>query len=146
MALPPSAYLDARLHATYHVQVELDPTQVPEPSSYPDTLMLRWRVRRLFRGDGRLKEGDTIGFPLKVYRSGQRFPADEGGWMRLADIAAIRYVEAFLDGTPPALRIKAAQFRAIGDCSNTPQIEVSPEPEIEAVWNVVLRWITTVRV
>jgi hypothetical protein len=146
MALPPSAYLDARLHAPYHVQVELDPAQVPEPSTYPDTLMLQWCVKRVFRGDGRLEAGDIIRFPLKVYRSGQQARPDDGSWMRLADVAAIRYVEAFLDGTPPALRIKAAQFRTIGECSDAPQMDVSPEPEIETVWNVVLRWITTVRV
>ena len=144
MALPPSAYLDARLHATYHLQVEIDLTPVPEPTPYPDWLMFQWRVRRVFRGHDRLKEGDFVRFGLKVYRTGQPAPA-EGGRVRLADVAAIRYVEAYLDGTPPDLRIKASQFRPIGDCSDAPQMDVSTEPEIESVWDVVLHWITNVR-
>ena len=142
MALPPSAHLDARLHAPYHVQVERDTTPVADSAAYPDLLMLQWRVTRVFRGDGRLENGDLLRFAVKFHRAGA---PDDGPRLRLADLATLRFVEAFLEGTPPDMRVTAGQLRPISACSDRPQMDVSTEPEIESMWKVLQRWTTAVR-
>jgi hypothetical protein len=140
MALPPSAHLDARLHAPYHVQVERDTTPVAHAASVPDSLQLQWRVTRVFRGDGRLKKGDVLRFAVKLDRGGAA--PDDGARLRLADLATLRFVEAFLEGTPPDMRVTAGQLRPISVCSDRPQMDVSTEPEIESMWKVLQRWIS----
>jgi hypothetical protein len=143
MALPPSAHLDARLRAPYHVQVERDITPVAYGALDRDSLELQWRVTRVFRGDGRLRTGDVLRFAVKLHRGGAA--PDDSPRFRLPDLATLHFAEAFLEGTPPDMRVTAGQLRPISVCSDRPQMDVSTEPEIESMWKVLQRWITTVR-
>ena len=69
---------------------------------------------------------------------------------RVVDIALVaKGARPATSSVPGAIalaeRVTAGQFRLIGVCSDRPQMDVSTEPEIESMWNVLQRWITTVR-
>jgi hypothetical protein len=54
--------------------------------------------------------------------------------MNLADFKAARYMEAFLDGTPPECQLACSQSFVIAALSDTPSIPVPTEEEVTAAW------------
>jgi hypothetical protein len=54
--------------------------------------------------------------------------------MNLADFEAARYMEVFLDGTPPKCHLPCSQRYVIAALSDTSSIPVPTEEEVTAAW------------
>jgi hypothetical protein len=120
MAMPWETYLSARRSARYHVQVELEGA----PAGLPDLgdVTVEGRVVRVFRTDGRLQVGDRVRFAVSVCRAGAKVPAGGAWWKPAEELAAARFLEAFLDGTPPDCAVALWQSQIVGAPSDVPQM------------------------
>ena len=131
MALPGPAYVEARRQARYHVQVELAHAGVVKtPAHVPVT----GHVRRIFRGDDRLGLGDEVHFKVAVCRPGDSLPPGAGPWRHLRDFEAAKYMEVFLDGTPPECQVVLGQCFVIAAPLDTPSMPAPTEEEVAAAW------------
>jgi hypothetical protein len=131
MVMPKPAYDEARLRARYHVQVELGQAGVGKT---PAHVPIVGRVARVFRGDGLLRPGEEVHFSVAVCRPGDSLCPGGDLWMHLQDFETARYMEVFLDGTPPACKVARSQCFAIPAPSDTPSVPVPTEAEIAASW------------
>ena len=106
MAIPIQGRLVARDTAPFHLQMTL----MPRTNSH-GAAELAGTVVRVFRGDGRLAEGDEICFPIFICR-----PGDEPtgpAYVYEEALARNAFVEAYLFGTPPSCQLAAYEFMLI---------------------------------
>ena len=128
--LPPPAYIEARLLAKFHVQVEIEPSVVDATPAY---LPVRGRVRRVFRG-GSLEPGAELRFTVPVCRRGDEIMPGGDLWMYHEQFQGAKYMEVFLDGTPPECKLACSQCSVVAGLSDLPQLAVPTEEEVAAAW------------
>jgi len=90
----------ARVGARFHVQVEL--SGLPSDLQTPAAIPVQGCVVRIFRGDSSLSIGDTLAFHVNVCRRDDRIPCGPA-YMLYDEFLRARYLEIFLNGTPPRL-------------------------------------------
>lgn len=132
MVMPMPAYLEARLQARYHVQVELNRT--PAIGQTPAYVPISGWVRRSFCRDGMLKLGDIVRFQVAVCRPGDPLPCGGELWMDVQDLAPARYLEVFLDGVPPECRVAGSGRCVIEKLTDAPCAPAPTAEEIAAAW------------
>lgn len=109
--LRPERYLLARHEARYHVVVEvLSATLIKRT---PGPMRIEGRVVEVYRSDGTLKPGDPVHFVESVHRPGDEIPAGGTIWKSEAEVLSARFIEAFLDGEPPACAVALWQSEVI---------------------------------
>ena len=130
--MPPAAYKEARFRARFHLQVEV--VDRGEDGS------VRARVKRVFRGHAEITRGDEVRFAVAVCRPGELVRPGEV-FTRLADFNATRYMEVFLNGTPPACCVAASQWCRLikgallfSSLTSRPWMRVPTEKELAAAW------------
>jgi hypothetical protein len=118
-----SAIKNARLHAAYHVQMELE--KVPNK---PGKGQVSGRVVRIFRGTPRLRLGDTVEFEVWAARKQHELQDVLIGvaYLEFDALRHARYVEVFLDGEPPNCTVPEAQHKIIESPSDAPAIPSIP--------------------
>ncbi|HVS36442.1 MAG TPA: hypothetical protein VMS17_12825 [Gemmataceae bacterium] len=81
----------------------------------------------MFRTDGRLQFGDRVRFAVSVL--GEAVMPCPGGtlWTCHESLAAARFMEAFLDGTPPDCQVALWQTKIVDAPSDAPRIDVEAE-------------------
>lgn len=127
--MPPETYLRARRSAPYHVQVEL--AEVPRELPEVGQVQVSARVVRVFRGSRRLRVGDGVGFEVSACRRGADIPTGGAWWTPAERLAEARFMEAFLEGTPPTCRVSLWQAQIIEAPSPRPQMGLW---ELEPGW------------
>jgi hypothetical protein len=96
---------------------------VPAPvGKTPAHVPVAGRVRRIFRGDEGLRLADEVLFSVAVCRPRDRIPCGGGLWMQLADFEGARYLEVFLEGTPPRCQVVCSQAVVIEAPSDAPHL------------------------
>jgi hypothetical protein len=118
MAVPLSAHFRARQSAAHHVQVELielGPLERPA-----DRVRVKGYVRRVFRSDPTIREGDVVSFTVGVFRQLNSIPPDAGGWIPSSDVAAGRFIELYLNGVAPACETALVEYKLIDGPSRDP--------------------------
>jgi hypothetical protein len=108
----------------------------------PGLLNLRVAVVEVFRGAARLPVGTALGFTVPA--ADEHHPPPPGS--RHADIGAARrarYIEAYLDGEPPALHLSGDEFEFIDVPSAQPVLPGSAPrgDDQEAALPRCLRWL-----
>ena len=131
MAMPAPAYLERRLRARYHVQVELAYTPVTDTPTYAPVAGC---VRRVFRGDERLGLGDEVHFSVAVRRPEDSIRPGGDLWMDLRAFEAAKYMEVFLNGTPPDCELADYRSFVIAGPSDAPCVPVPTEEEVATAW------------
>jgi hypothetical protein len=131
--MPFAAYLEARLSARLHVQVEYERPRILKTPCY---VVIRADVRRVFRGSNELRDGESVEFGVVAYGGGDgdKIHPDAGLYVHRRTLENGRFIEAFLNGTPPALTLAASQYEVIGSLSDTPQMDVPTERDVAAEW------------
>ncbi len=122
MAVPYVGHLAARLRAALHVQVEL--TLIPRDFQTPAAVPVESRLVRIFRGPSSLSLGQQVRFSLHVYRHGDvilPFPA----FVLYDRFRMARYMEVFLNGTPPACEVALDEWEILDRPTTTPQLPAS---------------------
>jgi len=122
MAVPFITHLRARLHARFHVQLQLD--EIPEPAGGGTPVTLEGRIVRAFRTHDGMAVGDLVRFPVRLLADDDVAPFD-GVFVRYRELAASRHVEAFLNGHPPAFEIELDEILVIPGPSDVPYMEAS---------------------
>jgi hypothetical protein len=138
MVMPLVVYTEARLRARYHVQVEYERIKIPATPAYVD---LCARVRRIFRNDGSLNLDDVIKFQVPVYPESNKLLIPPGGdfWSDGDVLNCGRYMEAFLNGTPPVCSLAASQRELIDALTDSPVMDIPTEDEVAAAWDAFNR-------
>ena len=122
MAVAYVGELRSRLSARFHVQIEL--TRAPSGFQTPAAVYVDGRVVRLFRGDSSLSIGDKLTFEVNVCRRGDRLPLGPS-FMLYDTFLAARYLEAFLNGSPPHCHLALDQCVALSDPTRRPHLRSS---------------------
>jgi hypothetical protein len=120
MAISLKGRVKWRMTAPYHVQLELEAKS--EPLRIPSEVVLKGRVRRVFRSDGRLGPGDRVAFKLWVCK-----PGDEPtgpAFIYCEPFMQATHVEAYLCGDPPDCQLAASEFTVISAPSDEPSMTV----------------------
>ena len=127
MVMPPAAYTDRRLRATYHVQVKLnrDPIQ-REPGIVP----VQGEVVTKFRGDDKLSVGDEVRFSVALYRNRDEIFPGAWGWTHIDEFNEAGFLEVFLDGAPPMCEVADYSVLLIDAPSTSPRAHVPTEKEL----------------
>jgi hypothetical protein len=120
MAIPLAGRIKWRMTAPYHVQFELESRS--EPLRIPSEVVLKGRVSRVFRSDGRLGPGDRVTFKLWVCEPGDE-PTGPAFIYREPFMQAA-HVEAYLYGDPPDCKLAAYEFAVISALSDEPSMTV----------------------
>jgi hypothetical protein len=120
--------IHCRRTAPFHVQVEL--VRDLEPDLGPRRV--QGRVVQVFRGDGRVVPGDEITFRLWLCEP-RKEPTGEC-YVYLSDFSRVRYIEAYLLGSPPKCEIAGNEFAVIYSPSQTPRLTVGDLEELDAQW------------
>jgi hypothetical protein len=120
--MPYETYLNGRRSALFHVQVELK--KVPDELPEKGYVFVEANVGRVFRTNGQLKIGDPVRFDVNViHKNAPRHPG--GAWYIDSDaLACARFMEVFLNGTPPECPVALWQTRIIDAFSDLPQMEL----------------------
>ena len=100
MAIPYVGRLSARSRARFHVQVKL--SSLLGDFQTPAAIPVEGSVVRIFRGDSSLSIGDKLAFHVNVCRREDRIPCGPA-YMSYETFLQARYLETFLDGTPPCV-------------------------------------------
>jgi hypothetical protein len=106
MAISIQGRVAARREAPFHIQMAVEARYVVR-----DEAQIAGKVVRVFRTDGRLKEGDDITWTIAVCR-----PGDEPtgpAYIYVADLARASFIEVYLQGTPPSCHLAAYEFTLI---------------------------------
>jgi hypothetical protein len=82
MAIPLAGRVEWRMRAPYHVQLELETKS--DPVRIPSEVVLKGRVLRVFRSDGRLGPGDRVAFKLWVCKPGDEPTGQRSSTMNLS--------------------------------------------------------------
>jgi hypothetical protein len=116
--------LEGRVHwrktAPYHVQLQLDKAGSVK---VPREIVLRGRVVRVFRSDGRLRPGDAVAFKIWVCQ-----PGDEPTCPALIyyeTFLQASHLEAYLYGTPPDCNLAAYEFAVLSAPTDEPSMTLS---------------------
>lgn len=139
MALPPSAYAEARARARYHLQLQID--SLPESVNTPGITTIRGTVTRIFRGDRALRPGDTVQFQIGVARAGDDIPCGPTIWADLDRLRSAPVLEAFLSGDPPSLTLERDQFELLSESSERP---LMPDDSAQGIESAVLSVISQI--
>ena len=119
---------EARLRARYHVQVEIE---ARSQAGFLDRPRVETTVRRIFRGDDQLAEGSAVNFLVNVFEDGDtcfgRRP-----FVTQSEFDRARYLEVFLNETPPSCIVPHDQHSVIEALSEKPQMKVHTEEELAA--------------
>jgi hypothetical protein len=99
-------------------------------------LSVRGVVRRVYRSDGRLDVGDEVRFGVWVSRPGDSIlDMPEGPVVHdLDELKHARYLEVFLEGTPPQCMLAGEQCLAVSTLGETPSLRVPTREEVDAAW------------
>jgi len=127
MAVPLSADFRARQSAAHHVQVEL--TEVGPLERPVDRVRVKGCVRRVFRSDPTIREGDVVSFTVGVFRDLKSIPFDAGGWIPSAEVTPGRFMEVYLNGVAPACETALVEYKLIDGPSRDPMFPETPTPE-----------------
>ena len=120
--------LRGRLLAPYHVQLKL-----LRREAVPDTcaMAVTAEVVRVFRGAGCLRLGDKVTVSVPVARPDVPPPAGAGPMLSEFLFSSAKYLEAFLDGAPPAFDICRHQFSIIREPSDAPYMSPPTEADLD---------------
>ena len=111
-----------RLQAAFHLQVELD-KGTPEFAT-PSLVPVEGRVTRVFRSKRELAVGDRVKFYINVRRPED--PARPGTpYVGYDNIRRAKYVEIFLNGSPPEFKDPPQECFVIDKPSKRPQLPAS---------------------
>lgn len=133
MAVPFHGHLRARLKARFHVQVQLE--QPGADFETPAVVPVRGRVVRVFRGGRALRVGDEVRFSVTVFRRGG--PVWPGaGFMWYDEFIRTTYMEAYLNGDPPACELPLHECTAIDGPTFWARLRASRL----LYWIVLLHW------
>ena len=117
MTIPLEGRLKWRQTAPFHIQLELEKSEDFHPWG---DIQVHGRAVRVFRTDGRVAVGDSLGFALWVCR-----PGDEPtgpAYIYYDDLKTARYMEAYLYGDPPECELAAYEFNVIDTPSDEPTL------------------------
>ena len=119
----PETYLEARRSAQHHVQVEI--TAISLPSELPGSATIRARVGTVFRSTAGLSADDSLEFGVSVTRSMDDVPTGAVCWTLAEVLAEGRWLEAFLNGSPPNCEVAAWQSEPIGGPTSRPTMSLT---------------------
>jgi len=119
--LQPERYLLARHEADHHVVVEVVSTS--PPGRTPGLLRVEGRVVELYRTGGTLKPGDTVRFNESVMEPGDEIPCGGTLWKPRESVQGARYIEAFLNGTPPDCGVALWQSEVVPAPRGSPRMD-----------------------
>jgi hypothetical protein len=122
MAIPYVAELHARLRARFHVQLEL--TYLPSEFQTPTAITVEGFVIHVFRGGSSLSLGDKLTFDVNVCRRGDLIPPFGPTYQLYDKFLRARYVETFLNGTPPRCGV-AVDFMILSAPTRKPLLQGS---------------------
>lgn len=105
----------------------------------PDRVRVNAEIIRVFRGEPRLVPGDRVHFSVSVLTGDEeldRVPIGGSIWTNYAALQSARFLEAFLDGTPPDCEIRLWQLAILDTPTDRPTMVVQA-----AVVNSPLSWL-----
>ena len=114
-------YLMARHEARFHVRVEV--LSVKPVEHTPGPMPLEARVVEVYRTDGTLKVGDRVTFAEYVTRAGDEIPDGGIRWKGHDEVMSARYLEAFLNGEPPACEVALSQSVVLSASTGGAQLQ-----------------------
>ena len=123
MAILFEGRLAARREAPFHVQMSVEPRVVATGEA-----QIAGKVVRVFRTDGRLRDGDDIVWPIWVCRRGDE-PTGPA-FIHVDDLARASFIEVYLRGTPPACELAAYEFTLIDAPTEQPLLSPSELEEL----------------
>ena len=119
-----------RITARYHVQVEL--VEKAPISQTPVHAVVRAKVLRVFRGDDQLPVGSEVRFSVAVARTDDDREYGRP-WMLPSIFESAKYMEVFLDGSPPECEICSSQAAVILKPIDSPSMRVPSESELDGM-------------
>jgi hypothetical protein len=125
--LPQSRYQQARSEAVFHVQVKVLQVEAGMPT--PARVRVDAEVVRVFRGEHAMKSGDRVHFSVSVLTGDEELDCVPVGgtiWTNYAALQLARFLEVFLDGTPPACEIRLWQQTILEAPTAQPIMSVQP--------------------
>jgi hypothetical protein len=92
-------------------------------------------VRRVFDHDAPVQIDDRITFSLKVYEPPGGPLPDAGGWIDLESYQQLRFVEMFLNGSPPHMDIAASgsEYEALPALTDVPTVARPSKEDVDAI-------------
>jgi hypothetical protein len=129
MSIPLEGRVEWRVTAPYHVQLQLE--RRSEPLRVPSEVVLRGRVVRVFRSDGRLGPGDWVAFKLWVCQPGDEPTGPP--FIYHQPFMQASYVEAYLHGEPPDCELAGYEFAVISAPSEEPSLTVGQLKELASL-------------
>jgi hypothetical protein len=122
MAVPYICHLAARLHARFHVQVELIRSGAAPQT--PAAIPTKARVVRVFRGNGAINVGDEIMFSVHVAgRNGEVW--EDFCFLPYETYIQATYMEVFLNGEPPRCEVAQDECIPLVSSTRTPRLRSS---------------------
>jgi hypothetical protein len=122
-------HLKGRIMARYHVQVELIEKAIV--SRTPVHASIFGKVMRVFRGDDRLCVGSDVRFSIAVAKIEDDRPFGGEPWMLFTKFQIAKYMEAFLEGTPPVCEVCLGQVAVIWKLTDSPSMRMPSAEELE---------------
>jgi hypothetical protein len=113
-------YLMARHEARHHVTVEVLSAKLLDPT--PGSVRVEGRVVEVFRTDGTLRVGDSVTFVEAVTHPGDEIPCGGTRWKGHDDVISARFIEAFLEGEPPACAVTLWQSEFVPPPTGNPRM------------------------
>jgi hypothetical protein len=129
--MPFEARLGARRYAPFHLQLEL--AKLPAQQRVPNEIQIEGKVTRVFRGDAKFL-GATVLFPLWVCEKGDE-PTGPA-FVYYQDLMSARYIEAYLNGSPPQCKLAAYEYVLLPAPSLEPRMSLE---ELELISRSVTR-------
>jgi hypothetical protein len=125
--MAPSAYENATFDATYHIQIEIKHDKTKEENSSRmkqciNQFHVSGVVKRILRGDGLLEIENEISLTIGIAPTSAEISASDLYYTNLDGIIVSTFMEVFLNGKPPDLKVPASQIRVIENLTQNPTI------------------------